>query len=287
MADPFACFGDEDEDNHQATNETDETRRLPENGLLAFHSGTERALLVHVQNNSTRNDAQSVLEGVDAFCTKRHWMMHVGPVKGNIVRNFLMECAETVGRRPLVVLELGTYCGYSSVMMADALRRSRVGTDFHVYSIEADPENVDVSRSIIEFACLGSHISVLHLDLNQDHLVSLLHKSGVPNQVDFVFIDHDKSAYLPDLQALERANFVRKGTFVAADNILFARIDDYRQHIERLSKHGVVRSKLVESVLEYSDVWATKDVKPIMVRDGIGKSGHQLFFVKVSCSLPK
>ncbi|KAG7340978.1 hypothetical protein IV203_022929 [Nitzschia inconspicua] len=66
------------------------------------------------------------------------------------------------------------------------------------------------------------------------------------------FLDHDKSLYLSDLQALERSHRIRRGTYVAADNVIFAQIDEYRQYMQRLSSHQVVTTRLEEGYLEYS-----------------------------------
>jgi len=68
---------------------------------LAFHS----QLLRVVAAEAAAGDAASVLAAVDAFCLRRHWMMHVGPVKGDILRR-----AAAAAPPGGAWVELGAYC---------------------------------------------------------------------------------------------------------------------------------------------------------------------------------
>ena len=104
-------------------------------------------------------------------------------------------------------------------------------------------------------------------------------------QIDFLFIDHDKSLYLQDLQSLENDGMIGEGTFVAADNVVFAKIDDYRDYMKDLAAKGVVETILEEGFLEYSEPERTRqqssgsDTQPYeteqrreLLRDGIEMS---------------
>ena len=72
------------------------SERPDSSGVLVFHTGIENAMLLYVERITARGrDADSVLLAVDNFCYTRHWMMHVSS-----------SCA----------VELGSYCGYSSVV---------------------------------------------------------------------------------------------------------------------------------------------------------------------------
>merc|ERR1712110_916547 len=77
----------------------------------------EGRFLEHVLANSTKGDANSVVKTIDDWCwsSKGNWMMNVGDVKGVHVDDAISE------HKPMVVLELGTYCGYSSVRMGRLL----------------------------------------------------------------------------------------------------------------------------------------------------------------------
>jgi catechol O-methyltransferase len=46
--------------------------------------------------------------------------------------------------------------------------------------------------------------------------------------VEFAFIDHDKDAYLPDLQRILERRWLKAGSIVVGDNIKFPGAPDYR-----------------------------------------------------------
>jgi catechol O-methyltransferase len=49
--------------------------------------------------------------------------------------------------------------------------------------------------------------------------------------VDCAFIDHDKSAYLPDLKRIIDQGWLHSGSIVVADNIRFPGAPDYRDYM--------------------------------------------------------
>ena len=289
--DPFDCFGGDDVDVEEETavanTSVDEARRFeqrdPSNGILAFHAGTEQALLHYVKqemlketvSGAQENDkAAAVLRHVDDFSLRRHWMMHVGYGKGPIIEEFLTECfqAHKALEQPLIVLEIGTYCGYSSILMAKTLRH--LGCGFRILSVEVVAQNAQVAKKMVELAGLKEDVEILLLDPEKDSLEALLRRNmESDNVIDFLFLDHDKTLYLSDLQQLEKCGFVKRGCFVAADNVIFAQIDDYRQYVADLEKKKIVRTKLAMSFLEYSEPDHHGDEqKKNMMRDGVGES---------------
>jgi catechol O-methyltransferase len=286
--DPFACF-DSDSD---VPNEKDpasnrktyqvECVRNPEYGVLALHAGTEHALLAHVRNDlrqakpPNRLQPEAVLESIDRFCLQRHWMMHVGPEKGKLLEAFLKECLarrRSMGMEApgFTLVELGTYCGYSAILWAKTLQDEGF-RDFHVYTVDVNRANASVANSLIELAGLPSCISVLILDIEHDQKVcELLAEKGVIQGIDLLFLDHDKDAYLQDLQELEEMGMIRQHTHVAADNVVFASIENYRNYIEELASRGVVETMLVEVPVEYCGPDRIEANNQESFRDGIGK----------------
>jgi catechol O-methyltransferase len=291
--DPFDCFGDDDHDDDDSKNANavsgenapSPLRRDSSNGILAFHAGTEQALLNHVQQemlmsphvSAPSEKAAAVLRSIDEFSLQRHWMMHVGQEKGTIVEEFLKECLQAnAASKPVVpaslsLVEIGTYCGYSSILLAKTLKS--LNCDFNICSVEVVEQNAQVARKMVELAGLADCINILLLDPGNDSLEELLRRNMKSDSVDFLFLDHDKSLYLSDLQKLEKSSFIKKGCFVAADNVVFARIDDYRHYISELEKEGTVRTRLAMSWLEYCEPDHDGDeTKKKMMEDGIGKS---------------
>ena len=305
--DPFDCFGGGDEDDHDhngrsivnenaASSKPSPPNRDPSNGILAFHAGTEYALLNFVQQElmmmrrevttedsdktaARSNDAAlAVLLAIDKFSIERHWMMHVGQEKGRIIQEFLKECVQTsiVGSsvpgetRLLSVVEIGTYCGYSSILLAKTLKD--LNCYFSVCSVEVVEQNAQVARKMVELAGMTDCINVLSVQPGHASLEELLTQNMKSDSIDFLFLDHDKSSYLEDLQKLEKSNFIKKNCFVAADNVVFAQIDDYRHYLSVLEKRGTVRTRLATCWLEYSDPDHNGDQERInMMKDGIGK----------------
>jgi catechol O-methyltransferase len=49
--------------------------------------------------------------------------------------------------------------------------------------------------------------------------------------VDFVFVDHAKDQYLPDLQRILEASWLHEGSVVVADNVGFPGAPQYRRYM--------------------------------------------------------
>ena len=276
--DPFACFdnneADTTKDSVPSTSSQQIRRRDQECGVLAFHAGTEQSLLTHVQNELASEDQQTpecVLRTIDKFCMERHWMMHCGPEKATILKDFVKHCIVATDKTvPLTVVELGTYCGYSSIMLCQTLLQIPELSSFHIYTVEVDSQNAKVAEQMIQLAKVDVYITVLRLDIQGTDLSELLQSTIGVRGIDFLFLDHDKQSYLSDLKRLEVAGFVRSGTHVAADNVVFHEIDNYRTYVKQLADKGVVKTKLVESMLEYSEPDTNASTKA-KLRDGIGE----------------
>ena len=209
--DPFAMFGNDEEDEPV-------TSRDASNGPLVFRDGTEQSLLAYVQNNMdpSESDRQTrVLELVDEFCTQRHWMMHVGPEKALPLADHLRKCvASRKSRDSFNLVELGTYCGYSSIRMASILMQEGV-ENFTIHTVDVNPQFQSVAREMIRLAGIEQHMNFVLLDETKTLAEAL------PKHVaDFVFLDHAKEAYLSDLRKLENGGLIGKGTYVAADNVV-------------------------------------------------------------------
>jgi len=58
---------------------------------------------------------------------------------------------------------------------------------------------------------------------------------------------------LSDLQHLEQTGWIQAGTYVAADNVIFAQIDNYREYVQTLSQKGIVQTRLEDAQIEYCE----------------------------------
>jgi caffeoyl-CoA O-methyltransferase len=131
----------------------------------------------------------------------------VGPAEGKLLRMLL----QLINAKKVV--ELGTLAGYSAISMARMLPE-----DGHLYSIEYNPKNAQVSKENIAAAGLQARISVL-VGAGNDVLPTLNDKGPF----DAVFIDADKVNY--DHYGRWAAQHTRKGGLLLGDNaLLFGRL---------------------------------------------------------------
>ena len=284
--------------------------RTKENGVLSFHNGTEQSLLLFVQqvvekklssleDPKEQNRRQIVLQAIDDFCFERHWMMHVGPDKGSILQDFIRDQIMQQDRQKLNhtyhIVELGTYCGYSTIRIADTLlqHHDRI-PKFHIHTVDVNAQSQSVARQLIALAGIEPYVSLIvrestspssssHSENDRPRSSSLTqqltdsiqrHDDNNNNnnrnagmvQVDFLFVDHAKEMYLSDVQLLESCGLLRRGTAVAADNVVFFQLIDYCGYMAMLQSRGTVRTELVTHnvYLEYSPTTADHEL-----RDGL------------------
>lgn len=192
--------------------------REVKNGPMQFHQGTEYEMLKYVLENATDNDPKSVIETIDKFCWDNHWMMHVGDEKGKIL------CDEVAFRKPKNILELGTYCGYSTIrMLKDA------PSECKVYTIDPNVSLINnVTVPLVKKAGLLDRVVFLG-GLSGD-VISTLDKSI---KFDLVFFDHAKDAYYEDLLQLEKLDLLNKPCSLVADNVIVFKINNYLNHVQQ------------------------------------------------------
>ena len=156
----------------------------------------------YVALHARQNDPADVLQALDRFAREVRFLMSVGPDKGPLI-------AEMASKIPANarVLELGAYCGYSAVMMADAL-----GPEAKIVSIEIDPDSVASATANVAHAGLADRVEIIH-GASADMIPDL------EGPFDLVFLDHWKDLYRPDLQLIEAQGLLRPGSIVVADNV--------------------------------------------------------------------
>ncbi|CAJ1329741.1 unnamed protein product [Effrenium voratum] len=112
--------------------------------------------------------------------------------------------AEAVARSPEgLALELGTYCGFSALHLAQAKR---------VVTLEADLGHAIIAETLLTFAGMADKVQVI-VGHSEDMLPWLLQRLGP----SFVFMDQRGSRYLADLEILKQSG---QSAVVVADNVL-------------------------------------------------------------------
>ncbi len=109
---------------------------------------------------------------------------------------------------PRLVLEIGTFTGYSALSMAEGLSQP----DAHIHTIEIDDELETIIRRFVEKSRHRDRIT-LHIG---DALKIVPTISG---QFDLIFIDGNKRQYTQYYEALLPR--LRPGGFLLADNTLW------------------------------------------------------------------
>jgi catechol O-methyltransferase len=185
--------------------------------------GREEALAQYVLANAQAGDLDDVIDTIDRFCYERSFMINVGDEKGQILD------AAVRRAEPGLVLELGTYCGYSALRIARAM-----GDSGRLVSVEFNRSNAAIAQRIWDHAGVGGRLSVLVGTLGDgDATIAKLeaeHGLGAAT-LDLVFIDHAKEEYVPDLARIVDRGWLHPGSIVVADNIKLPGAPEYRAHM--------------------------------------------------------
>ena len=102
-------------------------------------------------------------------------------------------------------------------------------------SIEFSEANAAIARRIWDHAGIGDELTVVVGTLGDggSTIDRLRTEHGFDERsVDFVFIDHDKAAYLPDLERILRERWLHPGSVVVADNVRFPGAPEYRAYLK-------------------------------------------------------
>ncbi|MDP4714433.1 MAG: O-methyltransferase [Candidatus Nanopelagicales bacterium] len=212
--------------------------------------GREEAAADYVVAHARQGDIDDVLATIDRYAYDESFLVNVGDEKGKLL--------DAAVRRadPRIALELGTYCGYGALRIALAAPSARV------YSVELGAANAEVAQRIWAHAGVDDRITCLVGTIDDNgRTLAVLEDYGVTQGVlDFLFIDHDKNAYLADLLTITERGWLHPGSIVVADNVRFPGSPKYRafmreqqgkqwQTIEH-STHVEYQSLLRDLVLE-------------------------------------
>jgi catechol O-methyltransferase len=189
----------------------------------------------YVAHHAKRGDPQDVLRTIDRFAREERWLMNIGPEKGPLLQ-------ELAGRLPIAsrILELGAYCGYSSIMLAHTF-----GPGARITSIEIDEDAVRSSRANVEVAGLSDRIAFVHGPSTK--MISTLE-----GPFDLVFLDHWKDLYRKDLERIEQRGLIRPGSIVVADNV--GDLFDPSEYLDYVRSCGRYESEHREATIEYTDL---------------------------------
>ena len=128
-------------------------------------------------------------------------------LSGHIQGRFLSFLSRLI--RPVRILELGTFAGFSALCLAEGLQPGG-----KVVTIEKNDELEDFIRENLALSPLGEQVE-LHIGSTRDVLPTL----PTEELFDLVFIDADKREYVHDYELL--FPLVKSGGIILADNTLW------------------------------------------------------------------
>lgn len=192
--------------------------------------GREAAAADFVQTQARPGDLDDVIAAIDRYAYEHAYLINVGDEKGLLLDRAVRRAS------PTTALELGTYCGYG------ALRIARAAPGARVFSVELSAANAEVARRIWAHAGVADRVTCVVGTIG-DGGATLDALGFAPGELDFLFIDHDKNAYLTDLQAILGRGWLRTGAVVVADNVGIPGAPRYRAYMK---EHQGARWRTVE-----------------------------------------
>ena len=161
--------------------------------------------------------------------------MSVGPEKGPLIQEMAQRLPANAR-----ILELGAYCGYSSIMIA-----SDFGPQAQIISIDISNDAVKSAQANVEVAGLSNQIIILHGS-------STKVIASLEGHFDLVFLDHWKDLYKTDLQLIEQRGLIAPGSIVVADNV--GKIFAPELYLNYVRSCGHYDCETREATIEYTAV---------------------------------
>ena len=151
--------------------------------------------------------------------------------------------------KPLKVLELGTFTGYSALCIAEAIDEQA-----EIHTIEVDDELEALINSNLKKSPHGSKVK-LHIGDAMDIM-----QGFEPDSFDLVLIDADKRQYPQYFEQVMK--LLKPGGYIFADNTL------WDGHVVETCRH----SSQTQGILEFNDLVAQTpnvEVAILPIRDGL------------------
>ena len=235
-------------------------RSLLKNGQVG--DGREAALERYVLENARRGDLDDAIRAIDRFAYSRSFLINVGDEKGALLD------AAIARAKPKLLLELGTYCGYSGLR---TVRAAPAGA--RLVAIEYSAANAAIAQSIFVHACVADRVTIVVGTLGDGGktAATLQQRHGfAAGALDFAFIDHAKEAYLPDLQLVLREGWLRPGAVVVADNVKVPGAPEYHAFM-KANEGTLFRTREHSTHVEYQTL--LKDI--VLESDFLGYQAPQ------------
>ncbi|XP_008064275.1 transmembrane O-methyltransferase isoform X1 [Carlito syrichta] len=185
----------------------------------------EERAFSYVLTHALPGDPSHILTTLDQWSSHCEYLSHMGPVKGQILTRLVEEKA------PACVLELGTYCGYSTLLTAQALPPGG-----RLLTVERDPRTAAVAEKLIRLAGFDERTVELIVGSSEE-VIPRLRTQYQLRRADLVLLAHRPRCYLRDLQLLEAHALLPAGATVLADHVLFPGAPRFLQYAKSCGRY--------------------------------------------------
>ena len=182
--------------------------------------------------------AQKVLREIERI-TEKHFLPIIGPEKGKVLADIVKKY------QPKRILEIGTLVGYSAILMAMNLPKTKSAK---IISIEFRPNAAEIARENIEEAGFADTIEV-HVGDAKEIIPRLKNEK---ERFDMIFLDAVKDEYLTYLKLAEQ--MLEKNAVIVADNagVFAEEMDYYLNYVRNSGKYKSENIQIDGDALEVS-----------------------------------
>jgi catechol O-methyltransferase len=193
------------------------------------------AALQFARDHATFGDPASVLATLDRYAREERFLMNVGPEKGPLLEGCVLDAGPDAR-----ILELGSFVGYSAILMARHL-----SDHGRLVSVDISPTSTRIAREMATLAGVVQRIDFI-TGRSTDQIEHL------DGPFDLVFLDHWKALYKPDVERLLARRLLRSGATLIADNVgpMFGE----NPYLAWMQAHPEFESHYVRGHVEYKTI---------------------------------
>merc|ERR1740121_3124434 len=215
----------------------------------------------------------SIHRSIESFTQEQElWLKLAGDEKGAV-----LDAVIAMHGRPMLVVEVGLYVGYSSTRMASQLR----AWGGRVISMEVDPYHAIIARNTIEWAGLSDCIEIWVG--HSENLIPRLHERLPEHSIDILFFDQQGTKMHLDLERIVESNMLSDTAIVVGDNVLRPGAPQfmywvcaggpYETQVVSLREY---KQDVVEDwmSISYFDPYSPKAQLPMLIPDAVDQLAH-------------
>jgi len=128
----------------------------------------------------------AILQAMDDFSDHQDLLISIGSDKARILKDMVVK------QKPRVIVELGSYVGYSAILLGESMRLAASGAEaIHLWSLEYNPGFAAIANELVAIAGLSDVVTVITGAAEASLRKLVADKQLV--QIDLLFLDHDEN----------------------------------------------------------------------------------------------